>query len=630
MRRFVPILLLLSLAVCASADDIDYTRINPVVEMRGIWLDAGAIPKTEAGIRALVQQYHQFHLNVIFPEIIARGYTVYKSNLLARDPRFDGAIDPLPIIINEAHKLGMEVHPWVWVFRAGYTKDRGAILTAHPDWAMLGKNGQELSPNGGLWISPAVPAARDFVASLLKELVTKYDIDGLHLDYIRYEVQSPVPYGYENAARNEFCRQYCVDPVDIDRLSPRMYEWNRYRERLINTFVQRIAFQTRAIKPHVLISAAVGSDPTTARVNLLQNWPNWAANKWVDFLTPMAYTANNDSFKDMVQHQLDAVSATTLLAPGIGVHLQKNNVEQTIQQIGLSRQLLTCGQMLFASSHIGEKQEIALMCGPYLSSSPIPFRMPENKSCALAAAAAKCSGQMADYYRCQAGNLAKYAAYRNSNIPYVVPTQPPLNIPDNVLPLPTVNVPRVSSPVQIDGSCMESAWANAASVQLQYDNMGKPVSVRTDAFLIHDDKCLYVAFRCYEPNMAQIKAAVEKRDGPTFYDDSVEVFADPAAKGTEYYHLSTNTLGTRFDQKVFNPSWNAEWQTASSRSTDSWTTEIAIPFAALGADSPLPGTKWAVNLTRNRTITGIIESIAWAVPYGSFHSLDRFGTIVFE
>ena len=134
MRALSTIALLLALTTPASAE-LDYARLDPVVEARAIWIDAGAIPKTADGIRKLVRSYHRANLNVLFPEVICRGYAVYPSKLIARDPRFAGACDALPVMIKEAHKLGMEVHPWVWVFRAGYTKDRGAILTAHPEWA---------------------------------------------------------------------------------------------------------------------------------------------------------------------------------------------------------------------------------------------------------------------------------------------------------------------------------------------------------------------------------------------------------------------------------------------------------------------------------------------------------------
>ncbi|MBO7393840.1 MAG: family 10 glycosylhydrolase [Abditibacteriota bacterium] len=117
-------------------------------ELRGIWLDANSIPKTESEITALVNKYADAGINVIFPETVARGYAAYESEVLERDPRFAGAPDTLSIIIDAAHKRGIEVHPWVWVFRAGYTQDRGAILKAHPDWVMLSKAGDDLSANG--------------------------------------------------------------------------------------------------------------------------------------------------------------------------------------------------------------------------------------------------------------------------------------------------------------------------------------------------------------------------------------------------------------------------------------------------------------------------------------------------
>ena len=185
-------------------------------------------------------------------------------------------------------------------------------------------------------------------------------------------------------------------------------------------------------------------------------------------------------------------------------------------------------------------------------------------------------------------------------------------------------------PITIDGKLDEDAWRSAAVVKLSYTPQGEAAQVETTAYLMYDSANLYIGYKCAEPDIAKIKATVTKRDGPTFYDDSVEVFVDPSNKREDYYHLSTNTLGTRFDQKVFDASWDGDWTTASSLGSDFWTTEIAIPFAALGVTTPTPGTQWALNLTRNRTTSGDLQYITWAVPYGSFHSPDRFGTLTFR
>ena len=629
------LLLIAATALCSPAvADIDYTKAAPPVEIRAIWVDAGAIPKSADDIRNLVRLYKKANINVLLPEVIARGYTAYPSKLLARDPRFAGAIDPMPILIREAHLAGMEVHPWVWVFRGGYTQDQGAILKAHPDWVELSKDGEALSANGGVWISPSIPAARDFLMDLFRELVTKYDVDGIHLDYIRYEVQSPAPYGYCRYARNEFKRGYGIDPMDVDRLTSDQYSWNLFRERQVNTFMQRVSTELRAIKPNLIISAAVGSDIKSARLSLMQNWANWVENKWVDFLTPMAYTDIDLSFLNLVAGERQTVGYKALLAPGIGLFMMTKDPRQMVRQIGIARGQSCLGQALFASSYFGDAQQMTLTGGPYANPADLPFRDPEARITALTQAAdkLKSGGDMdqSGYLGNLATVLGDYVKFRQTPSPYIPPTTPPFDIPASVMPLPSAQVPKASSAIVIDGKLDDAAWTGAAKIGLCYTNLGDPARVTTNALLTYDDTNLYIGFDASEPRMDHLKASVDTRDGPTFYDDSVEVYIDPTAKRREYYHLSTNTLGTRFDEKAMDPGWNSEWTTASAKTTAGWTTEIAIPFASLGASVPAPGTQWTLNLTRNRWTAGLPQYLTWAVPYGSFHSPDRFGTITFQ
>ena len=128
----------------------------------------------------------------------------------------------------------------------------------------------------------------------------------------------------------------------------------------------------------------------------------------------------------------------------------------------------------------------------------------------------------------------------------------------------------------------------------------------------------------------KVKAQAKDRDGPVFYDDSVEVFLKPPEAKSAYLHLAVNTAGVQFDQRIFDTAWNADWQAACKVLPDSWTAEIAIPFAALAYLRPVPGTTWGINLARNRTISGEIETLVWSVPYGTLHSPGRFGTATFE
>lgn len=416
--------------LCSSAAmaEIDYTAVDPVVELRGIWIDAGAIPHTDREIRQMVRSYAKANFNVLLPETICRGYAVYHSALIGRDPRFENAVDPLPVMISEAHKLGMEVHPWVWVFRAGYTRDKGSILTSHPDWADLDANGKDLSGNGGYWISPAVPEARDFLANLYMELITNYDVDGIHLDYIRYETEEKGIYGYSQQNRALFEKQYGVDPAQIRPGSVEETFWDTSRERLVNTFVQRIALQTRSLRPHVKISAAVAPYPPDARSQLRQNWPNWVANKWVDFVTPMAYTTDDGWFGRVIFRQREAVRDTTILAAGLGIMMHKDP-SQTVSQIGAARKAGALGQVAFSASYVKPKQLEALSSTAYSQKALLPFRDSKNVTRDLMNLSVKCrkSGQpeLADYYGAVSDRLDSYCAYQETHISYIPPAPPP-------------------------------------------------------------------------------------------------------------------------------------------------------------------------------------------------------------
>ncbi|MCX8052860.1 MAG: family 10 glycosylhydrolase [Armatimonadetes bacterium] len=471
----VTVLVLLAAIYSLPAPAADFACLDPILEVRAVWIDAAAMPKNEYAIRKMVNAYARAGVNVLFPETICRGYAVYPSELVARDPRFVGAPDTLAILIREAHRLGIEIHPWVWVFRAGYSQDRGAILKAHPDWAERDSDGNELSRNGGYWLSPANPAAREFLVNLFRELVTKYDVDGLHLDYIRYESQAVGDFGYNDFSVAEFIRQHGFDPrpgsvkppvenqtgneaFNTNRfLEPPvgplreselnlLDKWRRFREDQISSFVERVAYEMRYLNPGapnpprrpLIISAAVGEMPDTARLVLFQNWINWLDNKWLDFVVPMSYTTDDARFLRLVRLQREAVGCRSLLVPGIGVHLHKE-LGQTVCQVLLAREARADGVSLFSASYLKPDLIVALEDLFCASGEPdaveksdqpqdrclLPFREPLagaqllwNRAAELYTAGMIEEG---DHFLARGNALASYAAYHALPTPYLPP-----------------------------------------------------------------------------------------------------------------------------------------------------------------------------------------------------------------
>jgi len=97
-----------------------------------------------------------------------------------------------------------------------------------------------------------------------------------------------------------------------------------------------------------------------------------------------------------------------------------------------------------------------------------------------------------------------------------------------------------------------------------------------------------------------------------------------------------NHLGTVCDMKIENaredPSWNSAWIVKTSRQGGGWSAEIAIPWADMGADVPIPGDLWRFNICRVRRSSAdqAVEYSAYSPTFGLFNRPDRFADVVFK
>ena len=600
------------------------------VEIRAVWMDRNSIPKTEQGIRDLVRKYSKAGINLIHPEVIFNGYAAYRSSYLPQKDLWNG-LDMLDILIDEAHKKKMEVHPWVWVFRAGYVNDKGGILSRHPDWAMVDKEGHDLT-NDSYWLDPCNPAVRRTLLGAYRELAEKYPIDGIQLDYIRF----PSPdHGYNDDCRDKFKAEYGIDPVDIQPFTKPVIDWHLWRENLLNTFVEDVQREMLWVGRDLQVSAAVASFPDQARLSFLQDWEFWTANRWVDFVAPMDYTADIGDFMDRIHASAEKITHQALLAPGIGLHLQKD-AQPMLTQIELARAEPVEGVTLFATAYLDEPRLKALGEGPFKEKAELPFRKPTQSAKKLLDSAKgrlKEGAPLGDVTEAAseaeaADRLLKHQMYEMLGLKRVVQFPPNIFIPEEVVPIPETGVPLADSAPVIDGKLDDPAWQTAAKIQMKYTNLGGPAAQPTDVCITRDAERLYIAYRCFEPRVDHLKANVTEQDGPIFEDDSVEVFLDIKGDGKDYYHFAVNSLGTKYESHGYDTAFNPDWSASAQATADDagWCAEMAIPISALKA--ALSGT-WRANFCRNRMVTSEAQNMCWSPTYGSFHTPIRFGTLVF-
>ncbi|MHB0914003.1 MAG: family 10 glycosylhydrolase [Armatimonadota bacterium] len=609
--------IILSLILAIQTLGACYSR---TAEIRGVWMDRRSIPATEQGIRELVRSYAASGINLLLPEVIYNGYSAYPSEYLTQQDLW-GGVDMLGVLIDEAHAQKMEVHPWVWAFRAGYADDIGGILSKHPEWAAVAEDGSTLTPGGGYWLCPSIPEVRQLLLAAYTELARKYPIDGIHLDYVRFD--SP-RYCYNDSCREKFEARHGVDPLCIEPFTPTVLDWHLWREELVNSFVAQVATEAKKVRPEIQVSAAVASFPDQARLNYLQNWEHWADNKWVEFMTPMDYTPNPADFARRVESSVGRVDARALLAPGLGLYTTKE-VGPMLVETEVERSTPADGVTLFAAAYLDPEHLEAFREGPFAESAILPSRNPiEGAQELLASADRRLSeetGQesvdLAKSEVASAGRLLEYWSYRMQSTEYVQPAPPPIFIPEVVAPLPRVEAPYASSPIRIDGKLDEPAWKSASMVCIQSTNLGAPAEHESEVLLTYDAKNVYIAFRAYDlhPNRP---ARVRQHDGPVFEDDSVEALLQFGSG--DYYHFALNAAGTKYEAKGRDRKWDTNWEAATGIQRNAWIAEMAIPRIS-------PSSELRADFCRNR-VSRETERTCWSPTYGSYHTPIRFGTVI--
>lgn len=307
--------------------------------------------------------------NVLFVQVRGRGDALYNSRIEPRSELLgDTGFDPLAYVVERAHAVGLEVHVWLNAFLVWSApqppRSRDHVVLAHPDWIHVRADGRslldlsraEIEGMGaeGVFLSPGNPEVRERLRAVVRELVGQYDIDGVHLDYIRYP---SMEVGYDVASRTEFMRRYGVDPLDIERADReivRLYGeaglrdlqslWIAWRSSSVTESVASVLSDLREIRPSLKLSAAVIADVTTATTRYGQNWPSWLESGLLDFAVPMCYSASTSFVRRQVNRIRGLVGDGTFY-PGLAIYNQSPT--RVVEKVRALRELGVGGFSFF-------------------------------------------------------------------------------------------------------------------------------------------------------------------------------------------------------------------------------------------------------------------------------------------
>jgi len=263
----------------------------------------------------------------------------------------DPGFDPLELAIEEAHRRGMKLHAWFNVVPLwkGKTepKDPSHPLLASPRWRVHGADGKPQPLHDGyVVVNPALPEVQNHIVRVARDIIMRYDVDGLHMDYVRFMSITAEQGIYP--ADDRSLRLMRADPrMSPDAGADAMPEWLAHR---ITDLVQRIRGEAVILRSDVEFSAAVWRNPKLGREVYLQNSASWLSRGVLDRAYPMIYFDDTAKFMEDLEAWRRAADGKPL-SPGIAVY-KHDDPAVTIEQMNACRKL--GGFALFAYASMFE------------------------------------------------------------------------------------------------------------------------------------------------------------------------------------------------------------------------------------------------------------------------------------
>jgi len=309
LRRIVGAAALLTSGATSPVEGAAKAHYTPPAEVRGTWLtttanDAIATPQKTA---ETMKRLREIGLNTVYVETWKNGYTQYPSTVLERTIGVDrrpalmkqdpadspeavkaAGRDLLGETLREAKANGLFYVAWFeYGFMAAHKDTDNHLRRMKKEWLSLDKAGNEVAPNGFVWMNPLHPEARRFLLDLVLEAVDRYDLDGIQLD--DRIVWPYVTMGYDAFTKAAYAKEHGGAEPPANEKDP---AWMRWRADKVNEFSRMFVQEIRARKPGLLISLSPAPFPWVYD-NYLLEWPTWAGWSASDSLSlPGAWKGN--------------------------------------------------------------------------------------------------------------------------------------------------------------------------------------------------------------------------------------------------------------------------------------------------------------------------------------------------
>lgn len=333
---------------------------QPKYEIRASWIttlggmdwprqkarNAAGIQRQKDELRQILDRLKAGNFNTVLLQTRLRGDMIYPSSIEGFAEALTGTegrnpgYDPLAFAIEECHKRGMELHAWIVTIPIG--NDRQVSLAGRN--SVVRKQRSLCKHYQGSWyLDPGNPGTKDYLSRIVKEVVNRYDVDGIHFDYIRY------PENARNFPDGDTFRRYGNGKS--------LQQWRRDN---VTAIVRQLYADIKALKPWVKVSSSpIGKYDDTNRYpsrgwnalnTVYQDAQQWLREGIHDALFPMMYFKDNQFYPFALDWEENREGRWVV--PGLGAYFlapSEGNwpLSELVRQISFSREIGLNGQAYF-------------------------------------------------------------------------------------------------------------------------------------------------------------------------------------------------------------------------------------------------------------------------------------------
>lgn len=311
----------------------------------------------------MVDRLAQAGFDLIIPVVKGgNGYVNYHSGIEKVQARFVDW-DPLALLVQRAKASGIQVHPWMCVFREN---EHSTLIQRDHSLGMLTREGQLTA-----WACPAAEEVRAFELSLYEEVMDRYEVDGVHMDYIRYGSEDVC---FCSRCRLGFEQEAGIDPIAIGKVSefnvysergrnrqhPAWARWVEWRAGWVTRFVEDLSKSAKA--RNKALSAAVFMEYPECIVYEGQDWGDWGERGLVDYVFPMTYTNSTLMFKRRTRNHVAQVRGGCPVWEGLGKRSSRSTLstEALVEQARAALEENAEGVVIFSHSALTDEDLKAL------------------------------------------------------------------------------------------------------------------------------------------------------------------------------------------------------------------------------------------------------------------------------